>query len=94
MIAEIEKSYIRDFDILNLLRRIKNLELLKSVVFNESERKLYEIIEGKQFSLNENTQLRQNEIEGTIKYYEEKQSEFKLSEREMRLWEIYLTRKT
>lgn len=94
VIAEIEKSYIRDFDILNLLRRIKNLELLKSVVFNETERKLYEIIEGKQFSFNENPQLRQNEIEGIIKYYEEKQSEFKLSEREMRLWEIYLTRKT
>ena len=93
VIAEIEKSYIRDFDILNLLRRVKNLELLKSVVLHEQEKKLYEIIEGKQFSLGENPPIQQIEIERTLRYYEERQSEFKLSERELRLWEIYLTKK-
>ena len=93
VIAEIEKAYLKDFDILNLLMRLKNLELLKFVILNEQERKLFEIIEGKQFSLNDISKLQKNEFEMTLKYYEEKQSEFKLSERELRLWEIFLTKK-
>ena len=93
VIAEIEKAYLKDFDILNVLMRLKNLELLKFAIFNEQERKLFEIIEGKHFSLKEVSKLHKNDMEMTLKYYEERQSEFKLSEREMRLWEIYQTGK-
>lgn len=93
LISKCEEFYKKDFDILNILKHLKDLELIKKIVFNKKQRGLFNLIKDQlnifYFDKLENEKNNNN----YLKFYEEENNTLEFTEIDKKLLKLMKKKK-